>query len=426
MLNRFRLVGGLLLSLALLSACSRSPGAPASGQVRSGKRLIETADGQRRWAGLDEITKISRESHGLGKCPGYRDVTHEALRAEAAALSSSRADEAPEAEPSPLPPVVTSIAPQSLSTRPLAQGASVRTLLPSLSAESMARTVRELSEFPTRNAFSAHGVASMELLRGRFAEAAAGRDDITIEKFEHSFCDSYKEMLAGAVEGELACQPSLIVRIRGQGPLANEKVVIGGHGDSIRNQTAVYSRAPGADDNASGVATVLEIFRAIVKSGLRPARTLEFMIYAAEEYGLLGSAEIAQAYQDRREAVVGVLQFDMTMHAGSGETLVHMTDHTDERMNAFITRLASAYAPLPMRESECGYGCSDHASWTAAGFPASFPFESTFDDYNKTIHTADDLPELLDAAFGLHFAKLGLAFALELGGEPAPSACMEN
>jgi leucyl aminopeptidase len=92
--------------------------------------------------------------------------------------------------------------------------------------------------------------------------------------------------------------------------------------------------------------------------------------------------------------------------------------YTNAAQNTFLANLATAYLPeLTVGYDRCGYGCSDHASWTAAGFAASFPFEAAFVDDNKAIHTAYDTT----ATFGnqaLHaakFSKLALAYAVELG-----------
>ena len=73
-------------------------------------------------------------------------------------------------------------------------------------------------------------------------------------------------------------QPSVIARIRGNGANANELVILGAHEDSING--GANGRSPGADDDASGSATVLEVFRVLVQNGFRPRRTVEFHAYS--------------------------------------------------------------------------------------------------------------------------------------------------
>jgi leucyl aminopeptidase len=65
------------------------------------------------------------------------------------------------------------------------------------------------------------------------------------------------------------------------------------------------------DDDASGLACVLEIFRVLMESSYRPKRTVQFMAYAAEEAGLLGSKDIARAYHRQGVNVVAMLQMEM-------------------------------------------------------------------------------------------------------------------
>ena len=58
--------------------------------------------------------------------------------------------------------------------------------------------------------------------------------------------------------------------------------------------------APGADDDASGIATLTEVIRVALANGWKPKRTVKFMGYAAEEVGLRGSNAIAQNLHGRR------------------------------------------------------------------------------------------------------------------------------
>src|SRR3546814_5186498 len=70
--------------------------------------------------------------------------------------------------------------------------------------------------------------------------------------------------------------------------------------------------APGADDDASGIAVLTETLRIALARGWRPQRTVKFMGYAAEEVGLRGSNAIAPSHRQAGVDVVAVLQVDMT------------------------------------------------------------------------------------------------------------------
>jgi leucyl aminopeptidase len=210
-------------------------------------------------------------------------------------------------------------------------------------------------------------------------------------------------------------QQTLRVHIDGA-RLPNEVVVLGGHLDSINSHDFFMKSAPGADDNASGSANILEALRVLL--GQKPTdRTLEFFWYAGEEAGLLGSAEIARDYKTRKVNVVGVLQLDMTLFPGTGVfTLGSMTDFTSAPMRALLGNINSAYLGAQIREDQCGYGCSDHASWYRSGYPTVMPFESTFNDMNSHIHSRNDLIDRnSNFSHSSMFTKIAVAFAMHLG-----------
>src|SRR6202008_3109734 len=155
-------------------------------------------------------------------------------------------------------------------------------------------------------------------------------------------------------------QKSVIATITGTDN-PNEVVVIGGHLDSInQSNTGETGRAPGADDDASGVASLTEVYRQMIASGYKPKRTLKFMAYAAEEVGLRGSQEIATSFANAGTNVVGVMQLDMTNYKGAVNDIYIFTDYTDSQQNSFVQRLISTYLPtLKVGSDRCGYACSD-------------------------------------------------------------------
>ena len=174
--------------------------------------------------------------------------------------------------------------------------------------------------------------------------------------------------------------------------------------------------APGADDNASGVAVTHEIIRTLVEGGFRPAKTIKFIAFAAEEVGLRGSGDVAAAFNKGNVAVEGMLNLDMANYKGSALDIYFVSDNTSAAQNAFLGRLLDTYTEYKWGSFKCGYGCSDHASWTKNGYAASLPFESLFNEHTPFIHKATDL--LLQtggrAEHAFKFARLGVAYAVEL------------
>jgi len=205
----------------------------------------------------------------------------------------------------------------------------------------------------------------------------------------------------------------VVARIIGSGENKDEVVVIGAHEDSI-NSRGSTQRAPGNDDDASGVSCVLEIFRDLVQNGFAPSRTVEFHTYSAEEVGLRGSMDIASRYQQQGIKVVGMMQLDMTMYHGTTNKMGIVTDFVNLDLTKFLRTLVTTYSDIGYVDTKCGYGCSDHASWTKTGVASCFPFETDFKDINSKIHTDIDLLNILDPVHGLEFAKVGLGFVVEL------------
>ncbi|KAJ1722438.1 hypothetical protein LPJ61_005928, partial [Coemansia biformis] len=151
--------------------------------------------------------------------------------------------------------------------------------------------------------------------------------------------------------------------------------------------------------------------------GFKPQRTVEFHWYAGEEGGLLGSQDVAQAYKRESRKVVANMHFDMTgfWRREDKEVIGLVADHTDPELRALVTKLAAEYTRLQTREFECGYACSDHASWNTAGYRSAMAFESDKLDANTNIHSPADTVATLDFAHMLEFSKLAVAFAYEVG-----------
>jgi bacterial leucyl aminopeptidase len=282
---------------------------------------------------------------------------------------------------------------------------AVKGMLATMQASNIAQTITELSTgFTNRYYNTTGGVNASNWLMNKWKTMAKGRTDITVEQFTHA---NWK-------------QKSVILTIKGTDN-AGQVVVMGGHLDSINGSgTGETTKAPGADDDASGIASLTEAYRAMVAANYKPRRTIKIMAYAAEEVGLRGSAEIAARFKSTNVNVVGVIQLDMTNYKGSANDIYVFTDYTDNSQNLFVENLIRTYQPgITIGRDVCGYGCSDHASWTRNGFYASMPFESSMSGSNRNIHTVNDTfaSSGNTANHSLKFSKLALSFAVELGSD---------
>ena len=281
---------------------------------------------------------------------------------------------------------------------------TVNGILPTLQASNIAQTITDMANFANRYYRTTNGANASNWLAQKWTSMAAGRSDISVTQFTHS---GYN-------------QKSVIMTINGTDN-PSEVIVMGGHLDSINQSgNAETSRSPGADDDASGIASLTEAVRAMIASGYKPRRTIKIMGYAAEEAGLLGSKDIAANFKANNINVVGVMQLDMTNYRGSAKDVWIYTDYTDSQQNNFLASLMSTYLPtVTVGYSSCGYACSDHASWQNQGFPASIPFETLMGEDNPYIHTANDTYANSgnQADHALKFAKLAAAYAVELGSD---------
>ncbi len=285
---------------------------------------------------------------------------------------------------------------------PIAQQSLVNSLLPQLNSAGITQVITDLSGFTNRYYTTTSGKAGADWIFDRWTALASSKSWIKVSRISHT---GYN-------------QPSILLEMLGS-ERPSEVVVLGGHLDSINGAgTSETTRAPGADDDASGIATMTEIIRVLASNNVQPKRTLRFYGYAAEEVGLRGSKDIATRAQSAATNVIGVMQLDMTNYKGGAEDIVLMTDYTNSALNSFVQSLVSTYQPNLVQSTDvCGYGCSDHASWHNAGYAATMPFEAKFAKDNKNIHTVSDTLANSDpsGAHALKFAKLGLSYAIELG-----------
>lgn len=167
-------------------------------------------------------------------------------------------------------------------------------------------------------------------------------------------------------------------------------VIIGGHFDSINYSVAANGPAPGADDDASGVAAVLEIAR--ILSQYEFDYTIRFCGWSGEESGLLGSAAYAANLANNGANVVGMVQLDMIAYRAPGDSrsVDFVTNDTTPALNDFAMQAYATYVPgLEVKQGSLSGGTSDHRSFFQNGFPACFPFEDV-GSYSPYIHTSND------------------------------------
>ena len=259
------------------------------------------------------------------------------------------------------------------------------------------------SQWPTRYHGSSYANTVSSWIANEFSELAGDRQDVTVQLVSHSNTQ----------------QNSVEVIIQGSDSSNEEYIILGGHLDSIHKQTSNLnpnSRSPGADDNASGIGTLLEVFRVLMATHYVPKKTLVFYGYAAEEIGLVGSQEIAAAYANAEKKVKGVMQIDMAMYSSANPNSIQfVTDYTSANLTQLATTLSENYLDMSVSTMRCGYACSDHASWTKYNYPSFMPAEHQVDSSISRIHTTNDIVDSkLDATYAAKFSQLALAFIVAM------------
>ncbi|ORY56546.1 hypothetical protein BCR35DRAFT_284118 [Leucosporidium creatinivorum] len=219
-------------------------------------------------------------------------------------------------------------------------------------------------------------------------------------------------------------QNSIIVRFEPEATVAGNKtsdeiVILGAHQDSTN--LLPFLAAPGADDDGSGTTTLVSAFTALVKHSFIPSRNpVEFIFASAEEGGLLGSQAVAQSYAKEGKKVRSMLQMDMTsvVKEGTKPTIGLIRDFVDPEWTEHVALIIDEYSEIGYTDTECGYACSDHASWTKIGAPSAFTIESTFADSSKAIHSSSDTISQPGFSFEhmAQFTRISIAMAVEMGG----------
>jgi hypothetical protein len=178
--------------------------------------------------------------------------------------------------------------------------------------------------------------------------------------------------------------------LEGQGPHADETIIVGAHYDHL-GLGGEGSLAPGAsevhngaDDNASGTAALLEVARRLAARGQRPARRILFMAFTGEERGLIGSQYYVAHPLFPLESTVAMLNMDMVGRLEDEQLTIFGTG-TASGFDALVDRLAGEYDFKLTKKPE-GDGPSDHASF----YPQHVPVMHFFTGNHKDYHTPSD------------------------------------
>ena len=292
-----------------------------------------------------------------------------------------------------------------------AADSAIAALLPQVTAQAVADRIAELSG--ERPADIGGATAT---LATRYTFAASIRD---AERYLHQrYVDmglpvSYANWSYGSYSGR-----NVVAELRGT--VHPERIwLVGGHFDDISD--IPYSRAPGADDNASGTAATLTI--AGILSQHRFSDTIRFVHFSAEEQGHWGSQVYARNLTTAGAQVMGFINLDMIGWDGDDDRTVEIHSGTAANSVSLASRFTAAnqrYGQglrLEVKGSTASR-FSDHSSFWDSGYPAFMTIENFFDDSivrdrNPWYHKTGDLASRVDLDYTIRTARTALAMLAE-------------
>jgi hypothetical protein len=212
--------------------------------------------------------------------------------------------------------------------------------------------------------------------------------------------------------------------------LRNQTIILGAHYDHLGlggfgsldpDSTGLVHN--GADDNASGVAALIQVAARLAAS--RPARTVVFIAFSGEELGLLGSAYYVKQPIYPLASTLAMVNLDMVGRLRNGRLIVYGA-HSAKEFPALLDSL-NWYAGFDLKAQGDGYGPSDHSSFYAAKRPVLHLFTDLHEDYHRTTDdwqkvNYDGLKRVADFTLGLVTALANRTKPLTFLELPAPTA----
>lgn len=202
------------------------------------------------------------------------------------------------------------------------------------------------------------------------------------------------------IERSQSVSRNIVFYLEGNDPdLKKEYIVIGAHYDHLgMGGSGSGSRVPdtnavhgGADDNASGVASLIEIARHFSHKINRPSRSIIFASFGAEEMGLIGSRHFIDKSPVDLAMIKAMINLDMVGRLKDPATVSISGTGTWSVADSVLNELEKE-RPFSIRRTRDGYGPSDHAAFYTAGIPVSYLTTGAHSDY----HTPSDSPEKLN------------------------------
>jgi aminopeptidase YwaD len=215
----------------------------------------------------------------------------------------------------------------------------------------------------------------------------------TTKPASFEFPSSLQASLNIDIETTRATVNNVLAWLPGQ---TDEYVIIGAHYDHLGRgnvdslaPSQIGQIHPGADDNASGTAGVLELARLLAPERGKLKRSILFMDFAGEELGLLGSAEWVKEPTRPLDKAVAMINMDMIGRIKDDKVYIGGVG-TGSTFKSVLEQ-AEKDAPFKFESSPGGYSSSDHTSFVTKKIPVLFFFSGLHSDYHKPSDTWDKI-----------------------------------
>ncbi len=260
-------------------------------------------------------------------------------------------------------------------------------IITSINPESVNFYMQSLENFESRHAYNENRFEVAQWIADQFIEM--GYTDVVLDSF---YVEHYSQC---------TWQVNVICTLIGS-ETPQDFVILGAHYDSITFYDEI-DIAPGADDNASGVAAILETARIIKENDYTPKSSIRFVAFAMEELGLKGSYYDANKISEQGMQVKAMINCDMIATATDPDWIYNIVYYPG---NDILHDIAMEYGQnmsMDTRSIDYTLKGSDSQSYYDAGFPVLYFCEFEFSPH---YHMATDLVENCNIPYATQFIRL--------------------
>jgi hypothetical protein len=207
----------------------------------------------------------------------------------------------------------------------------------------------------------------------------------------------------------------------------DEQVIICAHFDNTSEQPE--NVAPGADDNGSGTAAVIEAARLFASGSFE--KTIKFCLWTGEEQGLVGSEVYASEAFARGDDIIGVYNFDMIAYDGNGDGVIELhcgTMAPSIALGDLFINVINDYN-ITLNPTQLTYGStdrSDHASFWDFDYPAILGIEDFSSDFNPYYHTTWDIIANFDTTYFIDYVMSAIGATATLAAPDSTMSSIED